>query len=262
MRYAYDITHAEVIIRDYRIFSSSALAQGALMQLGTTDPDSGADKALALVPAFNATPGSTAIDAVGILNENTFAASAPNGDPTSTTPSYGKVIINPFAVYRAEHSQAAADDAAITSTSGTTVTVPSLPEDLDGYWIYFPLTAAGVKGSFRLLTASAVGSATMASALSVAGTAADTVIVIAPELKYSFNLSSDSTKVSSGAATGANDATNIRVLHSYIDKDEGLEILKANIHRSIDNLNLVRSGFGPKFYYDLLLKDHAFGVQE
>lgn len=262
MRYAYDITHAEVIVRDYPIYSSSAVKQGALMMLGTTDPDSGSDKSQALVPAYNATAANSAIDAVGILNENTFASTAPSGDPTSTTPSIGKVIINPFAIYRVEHSLDAADDVAITSTSTTTVTVASLADDIDGHWVYFPLTTAGVKGSLRLLTAAASGSATMASALSVAGTSNDTVVLINPALKYAFNLTSDSTKVSSGNCQTAGGATNIRVLQSYIEKDEGLEILSARVHRSIDNLNLVKSGYGPAFYYDVMLKDHIFGVQE
>jgi hypothetical protein len=172
------------------------------------------------------------------------------------------VIINPFAVYMVEHSLAAADDVAITSTSSTTVTVPSLADDIDGYWVYFPLTAAGVKGSLRLLTASASGSATMDSALTTAGTGTDTVVLISPGLKYSFNLTADATKVSSSDCQAADEATNLRVLQSYIDKDHGYEILRAETHNALDNLDLVKSGFGPKFYYDIMLKDHAFGVQE
>jgi len=264
MRWHYDITGAEPIIRDHAVYDAAALASGELLQLGTTDPDSGSDKSLALVTAYNATAANTAINAVGILTENTYASgNAPDGDPASTTgPSYGKVIINPFAVYLAEHSLAAADDVAITSTSTTTVTVPSLADDIDGYWVYFPLTASGVKGSLRLLTASASGSATMDSALVTTGTGADTVVLIAPGTKYSFNLTADATKASSSDCQAADEATNLRVLQSYIDKDAGFEVLRANLHNAMDDLDLVKSGFGPKFYYDVMLKDHAFGVQE
>ena len=252
MRWTYDITGAEPIIRDYRVYDAGALVAGQLMQLGTTDPDSGADQGLALVTAYNATAANTATNALGILLE----AVASPGNPI-TAPSYAKVIINPGAVYRVEHSLAAADDAAITSTSTTTVTVPSLADDSDGYWVYFPTATAGVKGSLRLLTAGASGSATMDSALTVAGTGADTAVLISPELKTAPNLTSAGTIVSSGALTALGGAAKLRILHSYIDRDAGLEILQAGVHEGIDDLDKVKQGLGPKFYYDIVMIDHA-----
>lgn len=263
MRWHYDLTHAEPIIKDLPVYDATSLAQGELLQLGATDPDSGADKGLALVTAYNATAANSATNAVGILNENTYASTAPDNDPASTGgPNYGKVIVNPFAVYMAEHSLAAADDVAITSTSGTTLTVASLADDIDGFYAYFPTATAGVQGSLRLLTASASGSATMDSALSVDGTASDTVVLIAPPTKYSFNLTSDGVKVASGDGQAAANATNLRVIETWIDKDEGIELLRPTNGNAVDDLDVKRSGFGPQFFYDIVLKDHAFGVQE
>jgi len=264
MRYHYDLTHAEAIIKDLPVFDATSLASGELLMLGTSDPDAGNDKGLALVTAATGTAANDAVDAVGILNENTYASSnAPDNDPAATAgPNYGKVIVNPFAVYMVEHSLAAADDQAITSTAGATLTVAALADDIDGYYVYFPLNDAGVKGSLRLLTAAAGGTATMDSALVANGTAADTAVLIAPPMKYSFELTSDGTKVTSTDLQAAADATNLRIIETWIDKDEGIELLRPTNGSGVNNLHLIKGGFGPKFYYDIMLKDHAFGVQE
>lgn len=265
MRWNYDITGAEMIIKDEPVYDSSAIAKGELLMLGTTDPDSGNDEGISLVTAYSSTDANSAIDAVGISLEDKDTNDSPGVDSaysTTTGPCYAKVIINPFAVYQAEHSLAAADDQAITSTSTTTVTIASLSDDIDGSWVYFPLTQSGVKGSLRLLTAAASGSATMDSALDTDGTASDTAVIITPPNRYANNLNAAATKIASGDCQSINGATNIRVLQTYIDRDQGLEIMRPAIHNGIDDLDKVKADNGPKFYYDLLLKDHAFGVQE
>jgi hypothetical protein len=188
----------------------------------------------------------------------------PSNLPSTTTgPYYGKVIINPGAVYMVEQAMDAANDVAITSTSTTTLTVPSLQDDLDGAWAYFPLSADGVKGSLRLLVASASGSATMDSALTTAGTNADTVVIVSPGMKYSLPLTADALKVSSGDAQATvNAATNLRILQTLIDRDAGIEVMRPATHNGLNNLNLVKGGIGPKVYYDIICKDHIYGPQE
>jgi len=219
-----------------------------------------------LVTAYNATAANQAIDAVGILNERTYETSGttPDRAPSTTTgPYYGKVIINPFAIYEVEHSLAAADDVAITSTSTTTLTVPTLQDDIDGCWAYFPLNAVGVKGSLRLITASASGSCTMDSALSVTGTGTDTVVLISMPLKYSMPLNAAAKQAASGNCQATfNAASNLRILETFIDRDAGLEPMRPNVHYALDGLDNVKGGNGPKFYYHVMLKDHLFGVQE
>jgi hypothetical protein len=265
-KWSYDLEGGEIILRDVPAYDAATIAQGEFIMLGTTDPDSGADKGLCFVTAYNATAANQAIDALGISVETATTASSPSiaSNPASTTgPCYIKAIINPLAVYLVEQSLAAADDVAITSTSGTTVTIASLQDDLDGSWVYFPLSAAGVKGSLRLLTASAAGSATMDSALVANGTAADTAVLISAAGKYSLPLEATATKVSSGDIQATyNAATNIRILETLIDRDGGLEIMRPALHNGLNNLNLVKGGNGPKVYYKVLLKDHIFGLQE
>lgn len=265
MKYTYSIDHSEIIIKDEPIYDAATIVKGELVMLGTTDPDTGNDEGISFVTAYSATPANSAIDALGIALETKDTTDSPGVDvdySTTTGPCYAKCIINPGAVYSAEHSLAAADDVAITSTSTTTVTVASLSDDIDGSFVYFPTSAAGTKGSLRLLTASASGSATMDSALTADGTAADTVVVITPPNRYANNLTADATKIASGDCQAINGATNIRVLQVYIDKDEGIEILRPAIHNGLDNLDLVKGGNGPRFYYDIVLKDHIFGSQE
>lgn len=273
MKWSYDITGAEPIIRDEPVYDAAAIALGELLMLGTTDPDSGADEGISFVTAYSATAANSAVDALGISLESLTTSSDPSVASTYSTtagPAYAKCIINPFAIYQAEHSTAAADDVAITSTSSTTVTIASLSDDIDGSWVYFNGTTSGVQGSLRLLTASASGSATMDSALTTAGTASDTAVIITPYNKNITNLTADATAVASGNCQGIYGATNIRSLQTIIDKDGGLEIMKPNIHYALDNLDRAKggggasssAGVGAKFYYQIMLKDHIFGVQE
>ncbi len=265
-KFKYDLTESEIIMRDVPVYDAATIANGELIMLGTTDPDSGNDEGVSFVTAYSATAANSAIDALGISLETVTTASSPSvasAYSTTTGPCYVKAIINPFAVYSFEHSLAAADDVAITSTSTTTLTVASLQDDIDGCWAYFPLTQTGVKGSLRLITAAASGSCTMDSALVTTGGASDTIVLIAPPNKYSFNLTSDALKVASGDCQATyNAATNLRILQTYIDKDGGLEIMSPSKHNGLNNLHLVKGGQGPKFYYDVLLKDHIFGLQE
>jgi hypothetical protein len=76
-------------------------------------------------------------------------------------------------------------------------------------------------------------------------------------------LIADATQVGSGDMQSQYDAaTNIRILESLIDKDGGLEVMKPAVQYGLNNLDKVKGGNGPRFYYKVMLKDHIFGVQE
>jgi len=259
MKYSYDFYSHEAIVRDYLVYDAANLDYGELLMLDTTATEPGR-----FVTAYNATAANQAINAIGILNEKTYESGGTTPDTaTGSGGQYGKIIINPFAIYKVEHSLAAADDVAITSTSTTTLTVPSLQDNIDFNWVYFPLTQVGVKGSLRLITASASGSCTMDSALVTTGGGSDTVVVIAAPGQYSLPLTAAAKVVASGdCQTQLKAATNIRILETFIDRDQGLEPMKPGIHKGLNNLDKVKGGNGPKFYYKIMLKDHVFGVQE
>lgn len=266
MKWSYDIAESEIIVRDVPAYDAATIVQGELLMKGTTDPDSANDEAISFVTAYDAVAANQAIDALGISLETATTSSTPSiasAYSTTTGPCYVKAIINPSAVYMVEQALDAANDVAITSTAGTTLTVAALQDDIDGCFVYFPLSATGVKGSFRLLTAAAAGSATMDTALTVNGTAADTVVLISAPNKYSLPLTADSLKVSSGDCQATyNAATNIRILEALIDRDGGLENLMPKAHNGLNNLHLVKGGNGPKIFYKIILKDHIFGTQE
>jgi len=264
-KWSYDLCGAEPILRDMPVYDAATLVDGEFLMKGTTDPDSGADEGISLVTGYSATAANSCIDAVGVCNETVTTASSPScasAYSTTTGPCYAKVIINPFAVYQTEHSTAAADDVAITSTSTTTCTIASLADDIDGFWVYFPISTAGVQGSLRLITAAASGSCTMDSALTTDGTASDTAVLIGPPNNYAFNLEATATKISSSDCQAVKEATNLMVVQTLIDRGQGVEIMRPAVHYALNDLDQANHGTGVKFYYNILLKDHLFGVQE
>jgi len=249
--------HPEPFLKDLPVYDASALVKGELLMKGTTDPDSGGDYGLSLVTAYSATAANTAIDAVGVLQED--ISSFTSTWVAVNSADYGKVTINPDAIFEAEASQAAADDQAITSVSSTTLTVASLSDDIDGHFVYFPLTNTGVKGSLRSLVASASGSATMAAALNGTADTNDTIIIIVPPLKYANNLNAAATKTASGDAQGISGATNLRVLEWSLKSSN----LNANPidwaeHNTLNGLDV----HNVKFFNEIIMKDHLFGTQE
>ena len=259
MKYSYDFYSHEAIVRDYLVYDAALLNYGELLMLDATATEPGR-----FITAYDATEANQAVNAIGILNEKTYESggTVPN-TATGSGGQYGKCIINPFAIYLAEHSLAAADDVAITNTVTVTLTVPTLQDNIDFNWVYFPTATAGVKGSLRLIATSASGSCTMDSALDVAGTGSDTVVVISAPGQYAPGLDTTGTKMISGNCQDQmKSMTNCRILETFIDRDAGLESMKPGVHVGIDDLDLVKSGTGPKFYYKVMLKDHVFGVQE
>ena len=262
MQYTYSLnTACEPIIRDMPVYDAATIVEGELLMKGTTDPDSSTDESISLVTAYSATHANSAIDAVGVSLETLTTSSSPSvasAYSTTTGPAYAKVVINPSAVYQVEHSLGTSDDVAITSTSTTTLTIATLSDDIDGCFVYFPLTAAGVKGSLRLITASASGSCTMDSALTTTGTSADTACIITPILKYVTNLTADATKVASGNCQAIYGATNLLAIQVYVDRDAGIEVLQPARQSAVDDIDNVKGGNGPKFYYDMICTDHFF----
>ncbi len=253
MRYVHSlIPEDEPIIRDMPVYDAASLANGELLMLGTTDPDSSADCGISLITAAVAS-SAEAVDAVGILTESTYASTVPSNVYSSTAAGayYGKVILNPFAIYRAEYKQDTSNDLAITSTSTTTLTIGSLEDDIDGGWAFFPLTATGVKNSLRFITASASGSCTMDSALLTTGNSSDTIIKILPQNHRLVRLDSTATGLTTTAAVS--DGVSLQIVENYISSDgHATQPLRKSIHKGLNNLS------NAKFYADLVMLDHMY----
>lgn len=276
MKFHFDIHGREPIIRDEPVFSqdvaggasNKTINAGALMHFPWDSEDALAATAISvtagacgvcLIPAYSTSTAAMATKAVGVMLETPYASGTCSSYTSTVGPQYAKVIINPGAVYLCEQATDASNDAAITSTSTTTVTIPSLVDDLDGSWVYFPLTQTGVKGSLRFLTAGASGSATMDSALTTSGTSSDTAVIILPPHKHLWPLVATADKCASGAASASSPCVNLKIVQTYIDRDAGLEIMRPTVHKGLNNLHNVKGGNGPKFYYDVVMKKHLYG---
>jgi hypothetical protein len=245
MRYHYNLVcpDDEPIIRDMPVYDAALLANGELLMKGTSDPDAGADQGIALVTAVTGS-AAEAVNCVGILQDARWNVNvqgvysqnvAPSNVPATNAlgPKYGKVIINPGAVYLAEYDQA--DAIAITSTAGTTLTVAALQDDIDGSFVYFVGGTTGVTGSLRHLDSGAAGAAVMDSALTVNGTAADSIIRTLRPLSATSNLNAAATGLSTTAAI--NSGISLRVVDNYVQADNIPFVpLRKATHKGLNNL--------------------------
>ncbi len=255
MRYHYSlISEDEPVIRDMPVYDATSLANGELLMLGTTDPDSNADQNLSYVTAVTAS-SAEAVDAIGILTEGTYAATAPSRVPATNAsgPNFGKVIINPFAVYLAEYAQGTSDDLAVTSNSTTTLTITSLEDDIDGGWVLFVNGQTANNGSLRHLNTAASGSAVMDSALPITATSSDNIIKILPPNHRTTDLSSNGVTLGTAAAVGS--GVSLMVADNYIrSKGTAFQPLRKISHAG-------RQMVDARVYADLVMLDHAYNNQ-
>jgi hypothetical protein len=226
-----------------------------------------------LKDSYNGTVNAMATNAVGVLMETPYASGTSASfmsTALSTTNSIvaGKVIINPGAVYLVEQKISTSDAIAVTRVSSTTV--ESVVAGTMGHYVYFPNlnanAASGVKGSLRRLYSVSVTSGAMAATLTGTATASDYMVMIYPKGSRAPALTTDSTKVTCGTAAVTGGTTNLIILETYIDRDQGLEILHPFTHGALDNLHYVKGGqsgtnysAGPHFYYDVAMKSHLYG---
>jgi hypothetical protein len=267
MKYHYDLYNSEAIVRDVPAYDAATLVQGEYLML---DPAAATDCRFITAYAGDATE---ALDGIGICNETvTTTSKADRGDAittaaTATTDAissiaatlaqghrYVKAIINPFAVYLAEYSQAAADDVALTQAwSTTTLTLTSLEDNIDGGWVFGASQSAtsGFAGQLRYLTASAAGSCTVDSAPTVAGTTNDTIVKVLPIAHRLVGLNAGATDLISTAA--ASSTVSLCIVENYIGgRDRALEPLRAEIHEGVDY------GSNAKVYADIISINHLW----
>ena len=277
MRWTYDLCGAEPIIKDCPVYDSTELVNGEMLMKGAT-VNGGSDGFVSLITAYTGTAGNQGVDNVGILNELTYdETTTPSATFTHNTGVYfGKVIINPFAVYRAEYGQLAADDVAVESSSTTTSiyeTIATADEAIGGY-IYFTHTSgttAANRGCLRMVTGNTTASATIAALPATPTATTDQYIMIQPAHCYLLGgLDATATKLSSPGSTMTHamsnaTGTNYRIVNSWMEAP-GIGFVPLNGYKDRDtNLTLGALDNLPsdtKFYSDFIAKDHIFGAQE
>ena len=265
MKWAYDLTGAEPIIRDEIVYDAAAINIGELLMLAPDgDFTVGTGGNYGLVTAYSSTaPAAHAVDAVGISLEAKTTSSVPSvatATDTTAEPCYVKTIINPFAVYRAEVSTV--EQAAITSWA-TTHLVIATSASVANYlgWVYFSATGGPNFGELRMvMNTFAAGTVETDSAPKATATTADYVTFIHAKNQYADGL--DDTAVMVEMATAASThmgGTNLRIVETWVDGDQGLEVMKQHVHKACSRK---KGSKVAKFYNDIMMKDHAFGVQE
>jgi hypothetical protein len=278
MKWVYDLTGAEAIIKDMPVYAGTALSAGELMMLGTTGFSAGADAGVALVTAGGATAGSgQGVNAVGIILENATTAGTTGStisvaaahNVTTGLVCYGKVIINPFAVYRAEVGTTTGQ--AITAAGSSTTqqfvcTAGATTGVFNGAYVYFSASAGPNYGQLRRIVTSASAATMVLDAVCLSAiTSADkaTIFNVAPG--QMVNQLGVGIATVGGVAIGQTShaigaTTNLRQVETFIDRGLGNERLTNAVHGGGRvNLGSVQAKI-TRIYQDLMMKDHAFGV--
>ena len=205
------------------------------------------------IEAYISASANEALSALGVLQETVATATA----IASTGYTYGKCIINDDAHYLAEYLQSTGNIVDVTSAStSTTLTTTSLEDNIDGGWVYFTeKTTAGATGAgnLRFLTASASGSATLDSAVTI-DTTSD-FIKILPVGHRLTSLSADSLGLLSKAAAGT--SINLHIVENYIGKSGLNQAMRYATHKALSGLDKDTI----KFYAEIAILSHALHIK-
>ena len=142
MRWSYDVTGAEPILRDIPVYNSGAITRGTAMTSGPVATQVNGGRSII------ATPTSLS-NIIGVIQEDVTAANALAVLATGFE-TYAKHIINPFAVWRAAYATSTSDQIIITtaSTAGTSVTAADTGDANEtGAWVYVS-NSGGTTGGY------------------------------------------------------------------------------------------------------------------
>ena len=264
MKYHWDLTGAEAILKDYPIYSAAAVPNGTVMCAGPIATNENCGRVIVAT-------GTALQNIVGVTNEAVTAANA-LGVIATGVENYVQMIINPFAVWLTEYNTAAAYDIAVTSadTTGKTLTATDTGnQDQCHYWAYITDTGSSVGGYGNLFCVGAdSGGTTVLTAMTsyddnLAGNiVGDTFILMhAPLMEgvaagnIDLVTSTTAETTISGQVAGAGTGAAL-VVETYIKSD----------YRPLESLVVSRhSGYNyksedPKFYADVYMCEHLFGA--
>ena len=279
-KWHYDLTGAEPIIRDVPMYDAAVINNGEFIMQNATAAnkqefitgyvDSSACMVNGLgisVEGIN-TDGSQGGSDGGGVNFNLprlkpFDTAATIATATAVGQRWGKAIINPFAVYLTEYSQAAADDELATTNevADTTITLTAIEQAIDGGWIYSthlsPISTE--RGQLRYVSAANVNTLTYLTAATYTA-ASTTLIKILPINHELVDLTADGRKIATDLP--ASPVVALKVIQNYVTPGTGfsggkgtgaLEVLREKLH---DSTNVYAAG--TKFYADLIITQHAY----
>lgn len=177
LRWHYDVTGAEPIIRDIRVYNSGALEKGTAMCAGPVA--TGNNGACAIVA-----DGNVLSNIMGVLQEDLTAAQC-LGVVATGVDKYAKLIINPGAIWLGKYSTHADDDEVNTSASTTgKVLTATMVTDHFRCWAYVTDTGSSTGGFGNLFQVGAVSTTASITAATdyddylLGNTTSDTFIVL------------------------------------------------------------------------------------
>lgn len=259
LKFHYDVAGAEPIVRDIRVYNVGALEMGTAMCAGVVATAENCG-------AASVADSNVLQNIIGVLNEDLSAANCLS-IVAEAEDFYGKIIINPFAVWLGLYSTHADDDNVTTTTTSKVLTA-TMVTDHERAWCYVTDTGSSTGGFGNLFQAGSSGGGTTAitagtdwddnlSSTTTANT--DTFIVMPAAFTAGdvaaggFDMSEATGQISmqlqgyQGTGTGA-----MIPLENYItSKYRPMEPLVANKH----------SGYNfkdedPKFYADVIFPEH------
>ena len=258
MKFHYDVSAAEPIIKDLRIYNSGALLDGTAMASGPVATAEGSG-------ALTVADSDVLSNIVGVLQEDVSSADALSVVAEGVD-KYAKICINPLAVWLIPYS-VHADDDEVTTTTTAKVLTQTMVTDHERGWAYVTDAGSSAGGFGNLFQIGASGTtATITAATSyddnMVATLAnvDTFIVLIPPFSAdvaggSCDLSEASGQVSmqlkgyeTTAAAGA-----AVVLENYITSaSRPMEPLVCAKHSGYNY-----ASEDPKFYADLMFSEHV-----
>jgi hypothetical protein len=272
MKWHYDLTGAEIILRDVPVYAAATLSDGEGLMLDATATSDNR------YISVNGTGSAAFIDALGICKENLSVTSlADQGDTittaaTTTTPAissvacavtagqrYAKAIINPFAVYLMEYDQGTASYCTCPAVSASTTWTQTVEQYFEGGWIYIcnaPSTSiAANRGQLRWIGVSTnTSSYTLLSALTC--TAAEKCIKIYPVghriTGVNASAANQETKLSMLTSMSAGATLMVQVIENFVGgSNKPLEPMRPARHSGIQDSTL-------KFYADVAMINHVW----
>lgn len=258
MVYSYDLTHAEPILRDIRVYNASAamyIGQPVCSGPVATAENTGCGIAVTANVLSNI---------IGVLNED--MATTDLSVVATGVDKYAKVIINPLAVYKAEYSMLAADDNAITtadSTGKTTTVTDTHLDDAERCWVYITNVGSSTDGYGNLFQVGAASTTVLTAATSYddnlsANAVGDTFIIIhagngqSAVVGGDVDLATDTRNISGHDGTASAGAA--QVIENFIGSAyRPIEPLRCATHSGYNYKDEV-----PKFYADLIFTEHVY----
>ena len=239
MKFSYDLYGGPCQEKSITVYGAT-LSKGALVCAGITSGTNWGGAVVAPAGLLNA---------IGVC-ETGIASTETASVQSSGVTLKKKVVVNPFAVYRCEYSQATADTFTGTMvSSGTSITCASL-EDLTGGFIYDITTG-------QLHAVVAGSGLTTLTAFNPVIASSDYVLKIHRNFGAAagdfVDLNTTADKIGgTGQAQAAAGSGVVAVWETYIQADTiPLQPLRPDLH---DNLNLL--GKNPKFFADLSFPRH------